>query len=42
VAIVRDGSVIFPRGDVALRAGDEVLVLAVVDAEDAVRRALIG
>ena len=42
VAVVRDGTVIFPRGDVALSAGDEVLVLAVVDAEDSVRRALIG
>lgn len=42
VAVVRDGKVIFPRGDVTLSAGDEVLVLAMVETEDAVRKALVG
>lgn len=42
VAVVRDGKVIFPRGDVKLSAGDEVLVLAMVETEDAVRRVLVG
>jgi len=42
VAIVRDGNVIFPRGEVMLSAGDEVLVLAMAEAEDAVRSALVG
>ncbi len=31
-----------PRGDTVLGAGDEVLVLATVDAEDEVRRLLVG
>ena len=42
VAVVRDGKVIFPRGDVKLGGGDEVMVLAVADCEDAVRRVLVG
>ena len=42
VAVVRDGKVIFPRGDVTLGAGDEVLVLAVAECEDAVRKVLVG
>jgi trk system potassium uptake protein TrkA len=42
VAVVREGKVIFPRGDVTLGAGDEVLVLAVAECEDAVRKVLVG
>ena len=42
VAILRDEKVVVPRGDTILRAGDEVLVLVTIDAEDAVRGLLIG
>jgi trk system potassium uptake protein TrkA len=42
VAVLRDQSVIVPRGDTALEIGDEVIVLATSDAEDDVRAALIG
>lgn len=42
VAIVRDGKVVMPGGDVPLFAGDEVVVLAMVECEDEVRRVLIG
>jgi len=42
VAVVRDGKVIFPRGDVTLGGGDEVMVLAMAECEDAVRRVLVG
>ena len=33
---------VVPRGDTVLGAGDEVLVLVTVDAEDEVRRLLVG
>jgi trk system potassium uptake protein TrkA len=42
VALVRDQHVVVPRGDTALLLGDEVLVLVTGDAEDAVRRTLVG
>jgi len=42
VAVLRDQSVIVPRGDTTLEVGDEVIVLATSDAEDDVRAALIG
>jgi trk system potassium uptake protein TrkA len=42
VAVLRDQSVIVPRGDTSLEVGDEVIVLATSDAEDDVRAALIG
>lgn len=42
VAVVREGKLIFPRGDVVLYGGDEVLVLAMVESEDEVRKALVG
>jgi trk system potassium uptake protein TrkA len=42
VAILREGKVVMPGGDVALYAGDEVMVLAMVDCEDRVRAVLIG
>ena len=42
VAIVRDEHVVVPRGDTALQAGDEVLVLVTPESESAVRQALTG
>ena len=42
VAIVRDGSVVMPRGDTTLSVGDEVLVLVSDESEPAVRSLLIG
>jgi len=42
VAIVRDGHVIAPRGETPLNAGDEVLALASVAAENDLKRALTG
>jgi trk system potassium uptake protein len=42
VAVVRDGSVIVPRGDTVMRAGDEVVVLVTDESEEAVRRLLVG
>ncbi len=42
VAIVRNGKVVMPAGDVSLYGGDEVMVLAMVDCEDEVRKVLIG
>ncbi len=42
VAVLRDQSVIVPRGDTTLEVGDEVIVLATSDAEEDVRAALIG
>lgn len=42
VAVVRDGHVIVPHGDTVLRELDEVMVLVDTEAEDAVRRRLVG
>jgi trk system potassium uptake protein TrkA len=42
VALIRDRHVVVPRGDTVLRPNDEVLVLVTGDAEDDVRRALVG
>jgi trk system potassium uptake protein TrkA len=42
VAVLRDGHVVVPRGDTVLRDHDEVLVLVSGDAEDDVRRILVG
>ena len=42
VAVIRNERVIVPRGDTVIRLGDEVLVLVTSDAEDDVRRLLIG
>lgn len=42
VALLRDAHVVVPRGDTVLRLGDEVLVLVTGDAEDEVRRRLVG
>ena len=42
VAVVRRDQLMVPRGDTVLRAGDEVLVLVTDDAEDEVRRILVG
>lgn len=42
VAIVRRAHVVVPRGDTVLEAGDEVLVLASPESEDAVRSLLVA
>jgi trk system potassium uptake protein TrkA len=42
VAVLREHSVIVPRGDTSLEVGDEVIVLVTSDAEEDVRAALIG
>jgi trk system potassium uptake protein len=42
VALIRDRHVVVPRGDTVLRRNDEVLVLVTGDAEDDVRRVLVG
>jgi trk system potassium uptake protein TrkA len=42
VALLRDGHVVVPRGDTVLRDHDEVLVLVTGEAEDDVRRVLVG
>ncbi|HUB68922.1 MAG TPA: TrkA family potassium uptake protein [Acidimicrobiales bacterium] len=42
VAVVRREHVVVPRGDTVLEVGDEVLVLASPDSEDAVRALLVA
>src|SRR5271155_4164421 len=42
VAVVRQDRLVVPRGDTVLSVGDEGLVLVIGDAEDAVRRLLVG
>ena len=42
VAVVRQDRLVVPRGDTVLCAGDEVLALVIGEAEDAVRRLLVG
>ncbi len=42
VAVLRNDHVVVPRGDTAVRAGDEVIVLVTTDSEDAVRLILTG
>jgi trk system potassium uptake protein TrkA len=42
VAVLRNESVVVPRGDTTLREGDEVMVLVTSDSEEGVRRLLIG
>jgi trk system potassium uptake protein TrkA len=42
VAVVRDDRLIVPRGDTRLAAGDEVLLLVVSEAEEAVQKLLVG
>lgn len=42
VAVIRDGHVVRPEGDLVLQGGDEVLVLIGLDGEAPVRAALIG
>ncbi len=42
VAGVRDDRLIVPRGDTRLAAGDEVLLLVVSEAEEAVQKLLVG
>ncbi len=42
VAVIRNEHVVVPHGDTLLYAGDEVLLLVTPDAEDEVRRLLVG
>ena len=42
VAILRENTVIVPRGDTMVHAGDEVMVLVTAESEDEVRRILTG
>jgi trk system potassium uptake protein TrkA len=42
VAVIRERHVLVPRGETVFAVGDEVLVLVTADAEDDVRRLLIG
>jgi trk system potassium uptake protein len=42
VAVLRQGSVVVPRGDTVLYRGDEVVVLVTDESEDEVRRLLVG
>ena len=42
VAVIRESRVLPPRQDTVLAVGDEVLLLASCDAEEAVRRFLVG
>jgi trk system potassium uptake protein TrkA len=42
VAVLREQTVIVPRGDTTLEVGDEVIVLSTSDSEQDVRAALIG
>jgi len=42
VAVVRQDRLVVPRGDTVLGVGDEVLALVIGDAEDAMRRLLVG
>jgi trk system potassium uptake protein len=42
VAVVRDQHVVLPSGDLALRTGDEVMVLLDTEVEPDVKRRLVG
>lgn len=42
VAIIRDNSVIVPRGETILRDGDEVVALVTIDAEATLKEILVG
>ena len=42
VAVLRNESVVVPRGDTTLKEGDEVMVLVTEDSEERVRRLLVG
>ena len=42
VAVVRDGHVVAPHGELVLKADDEVLVLMIAEAEPAVEVVLVG
>jgi trk system potassium uptake protein TrkA len=42
VAVIREQTVIVPRGDVSLEVGDEVIVLSTAEAEADVKAAFIG
>ena len=42
VSIIRGGKLVIPRGDTVLEAGDEVLAVSTVEAEAALKSALVG
>ncbi|MCA1830137.1 MAG: TrkA family potassium uptake protein [Actinomycetota bacterium] len=42
VAIIRDGHVVIPEPETPLTAGDELLAITTVDAEETLRRSLLG
>ncbi|MFP5327582.1 MAG: potassium channel family protein [Acidimicrobiia bacterium] len=42
VALVRGGQVVVPRGDTAVQAGDEVMVLVTADSEERIKQILVG
>ncbi|CAG4917510.1 MULTISPECIES: TrkA family potassium uptake protein [Acidithrix] len=42
VAIIRDGSIIVPRGETIFRCGDEVVALVTIDSEAELKAILIG
>jgi trk system potassium uptake protein TrkA len=42
VSIIRSGKLVIPRGDTSLQAGDEVLAVSTVKAEQALKDALVG
>jgi trk system potassium uptake protein TrkA len=42
VAIIREGHVVIPQPETAIAAGDEVLALAVQEAEPMLRTAIVG
>jgi trk system potassium uptake protein TrkA len=42
VSVIRSGKLIIPRGDICLEAGDEILAVSTVAAENALKDALVG
>ena len=42
VSIIRQGKLVIPRGDTELQTGDEVLAVSTVEAEAALKSALVG
>jgi trk system potassium uptake protein TrkA len=42
VSVIRGGKLIIPRGDTVLEAGDEILAVSTVAAENALKNVLVG
>jgi Trk K+ transport system NAD-binding subunit len=40
--VIRGGKLIIPRGDTLLEAGDEILAVSTVEAEQALKELLVG